>query len=167
MSKYRAKRNAVSAVMLRRPFTISLILVTGTRKSRANPLMLKPSGAIISSRRISPGCTGGSRRRFFAIISSNLVVVDDLDLVDIPIPPHEADAILVVDPDAVLASPIAGKRLEPIPREGCQVAKFACRIELLQLPLSDSGDLLQAAAEYSLEERLCVSILEGPNHCIL
>src|SRR3954468_23992877 len=55
--------------MLRRPFTISLILVTGTRRSRERPLMLSPSGAIRSSRRTSPGCTGGNRR-LFAIISS-------------------------------------------------------------------------------------------------
>jgi hypothetical protein len=34
----------------------------GTRRSRASPLMLSPSGVMRPSRRISPGCTGGSRR---------------------------------------------------------------------------------------------------------
>ena len=59
----------MSAVMLRRLFTSPLILVTGTRRSRARPVMLSPSGVMSSSRRISPGCTGGNRRAF-AIISS-------------------------------------------------------------------------------------------------
>jgi len=59
-----AKRSAVSAVMPRRSFTTSAIRVTGTRKAMAILFMLKPSGVMNSSRRISPGCTGFS---FFAI----------------------------------------------------------------------------------------------------
>jgi hypothetical protein len=44
--------------------TTSAIRVTGTRKAMAVLFMLKPSGVMNSSRRISPGCTGFS---FFTI----------------------------------------------------------------------------------------------------
>jgi hypothetical protein len=43
------------------------------------------------------------------------VVVDDLDLHMAAIVPDKADAPLIVDPDAVLASSITARRLKSIP----------------------------------------------------
>src|SRR4051812_1344428 len=101
--------------MLRRPFTISLILVTGTRSSRDSPLMLSLSGVMRSSRRTSPGCTGGSRRPFAIIPSPRLVIVHDLHVVRVPVAPDEADAILIVDPNFV-GPVVASERLESVAR---------------------------------------------------
>ena len=67
--------------------------------------MLVFNGRIKSSRRISPGCTGGIRLLFFGMITS--VVVDDFYVKSISLPPHETDPELIVDSDTVLASPIS------------------------------------------------------------
>ena len=53
--KYRAKRNAVSAVMPRRSRTISLMRAGVTPNARAKALADSPIGTMNSSRRISPG----------------------------------------------------------------------------------------------------------------
>src|SRR2546428_13261184 len=108
--------------MPRRPFTIWLTRVTGTRRSRPRRLMLIPRGLSRSSRRISPGCTGGSRRPFLGMVPPS-VVVHDLDLPRIAVLPHETDPILIVDPDAVLAAPIARKGFELIARERAEVVQ--------------------------------------------
>jgi hypothetical protein len=42
------------------------------------------------------------------------MVVDDFHVAGIALPPHEADAILIVDPDAVLALALAVQRLQPV-----------------------------------------------------
>src|SRR5436190_14982402 len=100
--------------MLRRPLTISLIRVTGTRRSRATLLMLSPSGAIRSSRRTSPGCTGGRRRLFAMVAPQMLVIVDDLHDLRVAVFPDEADAVLIVDPDTVLSASIARQGFQPV-----------------------------------------------------
>jgi hypothetical protein len=43
------------------------------------------------------------------------VVVDDLDLMRVAVPPLETDPPLVVDPNAVLPHPLPRELLEPIP----------------------------------------------------
>src|SRR6267143_791981 len=57
--KYRARRSAVSAVIRRRSCTISPMRVAGTCSSSASLFTVKPNGFMKSSRRTSPGCTGG------------------------------------------------------------------------------------------------------------
>jgi hypothetical protein len=63
------------------------------------------------------------------------VVVDDLHVLCVSALPDEADAVLIVDPDAVLAPPVAGQCFESVSRKRRQVAEFASRVELLQLSL--------------------------------
>ena len=57
------------------------------------------------------------------------VVVDDLDVEGIGGAPEEADAPLIVDADAVLASTIALERLEPIAGRNAEVGEGVGRIE--------------------------------------
>jgi hypothetical protein len=98
--------------------------------------MLIPRGFRRSSRRISPGCTGGSRRAFLGMVPPS-VVVHDLDVLRFAVLPHEADPILVIDPDAVLPPPITAKGLEVIARKRAQVVESLGRVQLRQLALSD------------------------------
>jgi len=49
---------------------------------------------------------------------------------------------MILDPNAVLAAPVARGRLEPVTRERRQVTEFASRVQLLQLPLGDPRHLL-------------------------
>ena len=51
------------------------------------------------------------------------MVVDDFDLVALPFVPDEADAPLVVDPDAVLACALRSQSLQAICRRYAQVVE--------------------------------------------
>ena len=42
------------------------------------------------------------------------MVVDDFHVVGFVLPPHEADAVLIVDPDAVTALALPVQRLQPV-----------------------------------------------------
>ncbi len=52
-----------------------------------------------------------------------LVVIDDLNLKSVSVPPYETHAILIVNSNAVLSSAISAKRLELIPRRYLQIVK--------------------------------------------
>ena len=93
-----------------------------------------------------------------------LVIVDDLHIVSVAIVPDEADAVLIVDPNAVLTTSIARERLEPVAGERRQVSKLASRMKVLEFALGNPCHFLQAAAELAREERLGFGILERPNH---
>jgi len=93
------------------------------------------------------------------------VVIDDLHVAGISVVPDKANAVLVVDSDAMLAASIASEGLEPVTGEGCQITELAGGVQLLQLPLGDTGDPLQPSAEPAGEECLGLGILERPNHC--
>jgi hypothetical protein len=46
------------------------------------------------------------------------VVIDDLDIVSIPIPPNKTNAPLIIDSNAVLSLSISAQRLQAIARGG-------------------------------------------------
>jgi hypothetical protein len=94
------------------------------------------------------------------------VVVHHFDLLRVAVLPHEADPILIVDPDTVLASPVAGKGLEVITRERTQVVESLGRMQLRQLALSDPGNAPEATRRVTLEQCLGVSVPERPDHLL-
>src|ERR1035441_7975400 len=104
--------------MPRRSRTISEIRVTGTRNSMASALDDRPSGFMKSSRSISPGCSGGIRAPSSnsAPSSAGSVVVDNLDLIGMPILPCKANSPSLVDPQAPLAFPVPLQRLQTVAR---------------------------------------------------
>src|ERR1700737_3339506 len=106
----RDRRRAVSALIPRLPWTISLIRRAGTSIAFATRYCEIPIGSRNSAKRISPGWVGAKS----AIGLSLLVVVDQLDVPGAAGTPREADAPLVVDADAVLAGAAAGQLFEPV-----------------------------------------------------
>jgi hypothetical protein len=62
---------------------------------------------------------------------SALVIAHDLHIVSVPVVPDEADPIPIVDPNAVLSTPIACERLEPVAGECREVTEIVGRMELL------------------------------------
>jgi hypothetical protein len=56
------------------------------------------------------------------------VIVHDLHSVSVPVVPYEADAILIVDPNAVLSTSIACERLEPVAGECRKVTEVVGRM---------------------------------------
>src|SRR5271166_5017257 len=97
--KARDKRNAVSAVIARRPWTIALMRGSGTSSTLARRYWLIPMGSMNSVRSISPGWVGMKS----AIALFLLVVVGQLDLLGTAVGRCEAKSPLVVDADAVLS----------------------------------------------------------------
>jgi hypothetical protein len=94
------------------------------------------------------------------------VVVHDLDVLRFAVLPHEADPILVIDPDAVLPPPVTAKGLEVIARKRAQVVESLCCMQLRQLALSDPGNVPEPTRRVPLEQRLGVSVPEGPDHSL-
>ena len=127
--------------------------------------MLIARGFRRSPRRISPGCTGGSRRAFLGIVPPS-VVVHDLDVLRLAVLPHEADPILIIDPDAVLPSPITAKGLEVIARKRAQVVESLGCMQLRQLALSDPSNVPEPTRRIPLKQRRGVSVPEGPDHLL-
>src|SRR5712692_3151328 len=121
--------------MPRFSLTMSAIRVTGTRRSKATLFMLSPRGAINSSLRISPGCTGFSfllaMSVFFVLASATKwsVIVDDLDAVCVPVAPLETQAPLVVDTDAILPHPVPLQFLQACSGERSERAHFRRRVK--------------------------------------
>ncbi len=96
------------------------------------------------------------------------VVVDDLYVEGISGAPDEADAPLIVDADAVLASTIALERLEPIAGRNPQIGEGVGRIENDEFSKRDAlkagGQTTRAA---TLKERFRVGVAEGANHALI
>ncbi len=65
----------------------------------------------------------------------------------VTIAPHEADAIGVVDPDAVLASPVAAQGLQTVARENAKVIQSMRAVQLPEFALRDAGNLLADVVE--------------------
>jgi hypothetical protein len=70
--------------------------------------------------------------RFRPAIFSSSVIVRNFHFVGVSFAPHEAQAILVIDPYAVLALPIPFQPFQPVPRWNSQIAYRAGRIQNLQ-----------------------------------
>ena len=69
------------------------------------------------------------------------MVVDDLDIERIPQRKPETHPKLIVDPDAVIANPVAQQPLKPIVRRDAQIIERAGAIQHRQLSHSDRLDV--------------------------
>jgi len=86
-----------------------------------------------SSSSISPGCKAGINAPSF---NTGLVVIDNFDLVGIAIAPSKTDSVLIVDPQAPLARPVAPELLQHIPGRLVELLNRRDRVNLSQLPKS-------------------------------
>ena len=73
------------------------------------------------------------------------MVVGDFDFVGIPVLPQEADSILLVHADAVLAVPIAGQAFEAIAGWYGELAEITNAVQLGQLASHDWPDHRRAS----------------------
>ena len=92
------------------------------------------------------------------------MVVDDLDVFGSGGGPTEADTVLVVDPDAVLALPVTPERFQTIPRRHPQVIKLTSDLKLPEFAarhLFEGEIALYAPAS---DEGLCVGVTERDDH---
>ena len=93
------------------------------------------------------------------------MVVRDLDVMGVAPDPAEADAPLIIDPDAVLTGTVASQLFETVSGRRPEILKPHRRVELAQLsqghPLNVGPKLPDRLA---LEEPLGVLVTEAPNH---
>jgi len=75
-----------------------------------------------------------------------LVVVDDLDVVGVPVAPNEAETPLVVDPDTVLSRSVTVQCFQAISRRRRQVSQSCRAVQLPKLPARDVLDCLKTPA---------------------
>jgi len=92
------------------------------------------------------------------------VVVHDLDAFGASRSPAKTDAVLIVDPDAVLAGTIAFECLEPIPGRNPQVVEPAGDLELSELASSDRLDTDESPNPRSAGKSFSVGISERDDH---
>ncbi len=93
------------------------------------------------------------------------MVVDDFHVVGIAIPPHEADAILIIDSDAVLALALAVQSLQLVSGRHTQIIQRHGGMqqeELLQRPCFQTGG--NASTSPRLPKLLRISIPEASYH---
>ena len=69
------------------------------------------------------------------------MIIDYLDIFSIPVVPSEADAPLVVDANAPLATPFTLQGFQPITRWLSKVGHSRCRIDHPQLALGNSDQI--------------------------
>jgi hypothetical protein len=69
----------------------------------------------------------------FAPVEGDLVVVSDFDFPGISCLPSKTDAVLIIDPNAVLPLAKAVQLLQPVSRRDRQLSELANPIQLVQL----------------------------------
>src|SRR5690606_37452422 len=73
------------------------------------------------------------------------VIINNLDIFRTSVRPAEADAPLVVDPDAVLAFPVTLQLFQPVARGRRQITQFSRRLQQGQFALRNLADRSPAA----------------------
>ncbi len=88
----------------------------------------------------------------------------DFDVFGIAVPPYEADAVLMVDADAVLSFSAAAQRFKPVARWHQEIGRSLGAIESNEAPerhRSDSGKFLDPLA---FEQPFRLLRPEAPDH---
>jgi hypothetical protein len=93
------------------------------------------------------------------------VVIRNLYITSVPFAPNKADAILIVDANAVLPGPIPAQRLQLISRRHFQVIERNGRIQNRQLVESSAPQIRRKSSAFPrLPQSLGFLIPETQNH---
>jgi hypothetical protein len=93
------------------------------------------------------------------------VIVNDLDVVRIPVLPAEADPPLIIDADAVLTSPIPFELLEAVPGRHPKIGELFGRVDRDQLPEHRALERRRVAADgLTAEQARRVSVAKAVDH---
>jgi hypothetical protein len=78
--------------------------------------------------------------------------------------PNEADAVLIIYPNAELASAISLQRLKPISGWDAKIVQILGRVNLIQFAESDFRNRIPALIREILEKLLRLAVFEALNH---
>src|SRR5262245_172139 len=138
VQKYLPSRKAVSAVTGVCSFASRPIRVPGTPTARATAYGETFSGRGTSSRRTSPGWTGGS---FLTMATRLSMIIHHLDLLRPLLCPPEHDPPLIVDADRVLAGEVPSQSFQSVARRCHKITEPCGIVQLHQLSPSDLGNI--------------------------
>ena len=93
------------------------------------------------------------------------MVVRDLNIVRSVLFPDKADAILIVDANAVLTSPVSLQSLQLVSGRKAQVAQVGRGFELVKLTAGNLVNRCPVFAKPRFKELPCLVVLEAPDHC--
>lgn len=79
------------------------------------------------------------------------MIINDLNLECVPVAPNETDAILIVDANTVLSLPIPLQSLKMISGENREITQHMGGMQLHELSLRNSGNLLQSTRALAFE----------------
>src|SRR5207248_1858333 len=92
------------------------------------------------------------------------MIVDDFDVPRAVVSPSKADSPLIVDPDAVLPTPITAEFLQPVTGRHTQVIQILRAVEHLQLSLRLCLERAELSRRAAPEQLLGVPRGQRPNH---
>ena len=92
------------------------------------------------------------------------MVVRDLHLVGSVHLPDKADAILIVDANAMLTGSVSLQSLQPVSGWEAQVAQIGRGLDLVELADGDLANRRPAFAKPCFKELPCLVVLEAPDH---
>ena len=92
------------------------------------------------------------------------MIVDDLDVVSIPVFPDEADAKLIVDTDAVLPRAVPLERLKVVARDCREIAERGGDVQFPKPPLRSPLAGLKLRYAPSLGKSLSVLVAKALDH---
>jgi trehalose-6-phosphatase len=92
------------------------------------------------------------------------VVIDELDITRTVVGPDKTQSPLCVDANAVLPTPVAAKRFEPISGRATQELQRLCSIQHLQLALSQGLKRTELSRTSSRKQRERVAASKGLDH---
>src|ERR1700722_6122682 len=112
-----------------------------------------------SSRRTSPGWIANT------VSIQTSVVIDNLYLIGVGIPPDETDPILIVNADGVLSFSIFDQRFQVVVGRDAEVIQSDRRIEHRQLSCRNPPQIgRNASALPGLPETLCIGVAKAHDH---
>jgi hypothetical protein len=103
-------------------------------------------------------------RILFLVMLVPSMVVDDLNIPRAVIPPAEAYSPLIIDSDAVLATPITAELLQPVAWRHAQVLQVLRAVEHLQLSFGLCLKRTELPRRTACEQLLGVAGSKRPNH---
>ncbi len=91
------------------------------------------------------------------------MIINDFNLKSVVCSPHDANEVLVVDPNTVLPMPLAAQFFQAVPRRSREIVEFRCGIKHGQLATRRSGERVAASLASSPDfHRLFIG--ETPDH---
>jgi hypothetical protein len=94
------------------------------------------------------------------------VVIDDLHVIGIRVAPRETDPPLVIDPNAMLAAPVAFQRLQAISGWNPQVHQPPGSVQVQQLSPGRALNSAEAWDHPVVEKQRGIRAPEGPDHTL-